>query len=49
MTHGIATLQQLMLRGVVMDTWMLGVLLGIGVALYVISLLRLRRVIRTAD
>ena len=48
-THGIATLQQLMLRGVVMDTWMLGVLLGIGVVLYVISLLRLRRVIRTAD
>ena len=48
-THGIATLQQLMLRGVVMDTWMLGVLLGIGLVLYVISLLRLRRVIRTAD
>ena len=48
-THGIATLQQLMLRGVVMDTWMLGVLLGIGLVLYVVSLLRLRRVIRTAD
>ena len=48
-THGIATLQQLMLRGVVIDTWMLGVLLGIGLVLYVISLLRLRRVIRTAD
>jgi ABC-2 type transport system permease protein len=48
-THGIAMLQQLMLRGVVLDTWMLGVLLGIGLVLYVISLMRLRRVIRTAD
>lgn len=48
-THGIATLQQLMLRGVVVDTWMLGILLGIGLALYLVSLLRLRRVIRTAD
>lgn len=48
-THGIATLQQLMLRGVVLDTWMLAVLLGIGLVLYVISLMRLRRVIRTAD
>ena len=48
-THGIATLQQHMLRGVVIDTWMLGVLLAIGLVLYVISLLRLRRVIRTAD
>jgi ABC-2 type transport system permease protein len=48
-THGIATLQQLMLRGVVLDTWMLGILLGIGLVLYVVSLLRLRRVIRTAD
>ncbi len=48
-THGIATLQQLMLRGVVVDTWMLGILLGIGLGLYLISLLRLRRVMRTAD
>ena len=48
-THGIATLQQLMLRGAVLDTWMLGILLGIGLVLYVVSLLRLRRVIRTAD
>ena len=48
-THGIATLQELMLRGVVRDVWMLGALLGIGIALYVVSLLRLRRVIRTAD
>jgi ABC-2 type transport system permease protein len=48
-THGIATLQQLMLRGVVLDTWMLGILLAIGLVLYLVSLLRLRRVIRTAD
>lgn len=48
-THGIATLQELMLRGTVSDTWMLAMLLAIGVALYVVSLLRLRRVIRTAD
>jgi ABC-2 type transport system permease protein len=48
-THGIATLQELMLRGSIADTWMLGALLGIGVVLYVGSLLRLRRVLRTAD
>jgi len=48
-THGIAALQELMLRGNVVDTWMLGALLGIGVVLYVGSLLRLRRVLRTAD
>jgi len=48
-THGIAALQELMLRGQVVDTWMLGALLGIGVVLYVGSLLRLRRVLRTAD
>ncbi len=48
-THGIATLQELMLRGAVVDEWMLGALLAIGVILYVGSLLRLRRVLRTAD
>lgn len=48
-THGIATFQELMLRGVIRDTWMLGALLGIGVVLYVVSLMRLRRVIRTAE
>ncbi len=48
-THGIETLQELMLRGAVRDTWMLGALLAIGLVLYVVSLLRLRRVIRTAD
>jgi ABC-2 type transport system permease protein len=48
-THGIAMLQELMLRGTVTEPWMLGVLLGIGVVLYVGSLLRLRRVMRRAD
>jgi len=48
-THGIAALQALMLRGAVIDTWMLGALFGIGVVLYLGSLMRLRRVLRTAD
>lgn len=48
-THGIATLQEHMLRGVVTDTWMLGALAAIGIVLYVGSLLRLRRVLATAD
>jgi len=48
-THGISALQDLMLRGRVLDTWMLIALFGIGVVLHVGSLLRLRRVIRTAD
>ena len=48
-THGIATLQQLMLRGAVVDTWMLTILLGIGVVLYLGSLVRLRRLMRRAD
>ena len=48
-THGIATLQELMLRGAVVHPWMLGALLAIGVILYVGSLLRLRRVLSTAD
>jgi ABC-2 type transport system permease protein len=48
-THGIATLQEHMLRGVVSDEWMLLALGGIGVVLYVGSLIRLRRVLRRAD
>lgn len=48
-THGIATLQQHMLRGEVRDVWMLWTLLGIGVVLYVGSLFRLRRILRRAD
>ncbi len=48
-THGIETLQETMLRGVVRDTWMLWSLAAIGVVLYVGALLRLRRVIRSAE
>lgn len=48
-THGIATLQEHMLRGVVASTWMLWALLGIGIVLYVGSLIRLRRVLKRAD
>jgi len=48
-THGIGLLQDHMLRGDLRDPWMLGVLAGIGLILYVGSLLRLRRVLRRAD
>jgi ABC-2 type transport system permease protein len=48
-THGIATLQEHMLRGVVDSTWMLWALLGIGIILYLGSLARLRRILRRAD
>lgn len=48
-THGIATLQEAMLRGEVRSAWMLAVLGGIGMALYVIALLRLRRIVHRVD
>ena len=48
-THGIALLQEHMLRGEVQQTWMVGVLAGIGLVLYLGSLMRLRRILRTAD
>jgi ABC-2 type transport system permease protein len=48
-THGIATLQDTMLRGEVGQPWMLGALLVIGLVLYLGSLLRLRRILRSAD
>jgi ABC-2 type transport system permease protein len=48
-THGIETLQQAMLRGSVSSTWMPAALAGIGLVLFVASLLRLRRVLRSAD
>ncbi len=48
-THGISTLQQTMLRGEVADLWMVGALLLIGLVLYVGSLMRLRRILRSAD
>ena len=47
-THGIATLQDVMLRGEIGATWMLGALGGIGLALFLLALLRLRRVLRSA-
>lgn len=48
-THGIETLQQAMLRGAIRDTWMLWALAGIGLLLYAVSLMRLRRIMRRAD
>ena len=48
-THGISLLQEHMLRGDVRDTWMLGALAGIGLVLYIGSLLRLRRILRTVE
>lgn len=48
-THGIALFQQHMLRGGIVDTWMIGVLAAIGLVLYVGSLMRLRRILRQAD
>jgi ABC-2 type transport system permease protein len=48
-THGIETLQEAMLRGTVRSGWMLWSLAGIGVTLYLVSLLRLRRIVRRAE
>jgi ABC-2 type transport system permease protein len=48
-THGIATLQDTMLRGAVSQPWMLSALLVIGVVLYFGSLIRRRRILRRAD
>ena len=48
-THGIATLQDHMLRGAVGAPWMLAALAGIGLLLYIGSLMRLRRILRSAD
>ena len=48
-THGIATLQDTMLRGAVQEDWMLGALAGGGAFLYAISLISLRRILRRAD
>jgi ABC-2 type transport system permease protein len=47
-THGIATLQEAMLRGEVRSLWMIAALAGIGVALYLLSLVRLRQILRSA-
>ena len=48
-THGISLLQDLMLRGSIGQTWMIGALAAIGLILYVGSLIRLRRILRSAD
>jgi ABC-2 type transport system permease protein len=48
-THGISLLQEHMLRGDVKDTWMLAALAAIGLVLYIGSLLRLRRILRTVE
>jgi ABC-2 type transport system permease protein len=48
-THGIALLQQVMLRGEITAAWMVGMLAAIGLVLYFGSLIRLRRVLRRAD
>ena len=48
-THGIALLQDLMLRGEILQAWMIGALVAIGLVLYAGSLIRLRRIMRRAD
>jgi ABC-2 type transport system permease protein len=47
-THGIALLQDAMLRGRITEPWMLLALAAIGVALYLLSLSRLRVILRGA-
>ncbi|HEX6474332.1 MAG TPA: ABC transporter permease [Candidatus Limnocylindria bacterium] len=47
-THGIATLQDAMLRGAVTEPWMIVTLAGIGVVLYLVSLLRMHSILRGA-
>jgi ABC-2 type transport system permease protein len=48
-THGIALLQEVMLRGEILQAWMIGALVAIGLVLYAGSLIRLRRIMRRAD
>jgi ABC-2 type transport system permease protein len=47
-THGIALLQESMLRGSIFSVWMLGALAGIALVLYALSLQRLGHVLRPA-
>jgi ABC-2 type transport system permease protein len=47
-THGIATLQDAMLRGEIFEPLMVVALAGIGLALYILSLVRMRAVLRSA-
>jgi ABC-type multidrug transport system permease subunit len=48
-THGIQLLQDLMLRGGTNQSWELLVLGGIGVALFVLTSLTVRRNLRSAS
>lgn len=48
-TSGIALLQDLMLRGELLQAPLAGLLAAIGLVLYVFSLFRLRRIMRRAD
>jgi ABC-2 type transport system permease protein len=48
-THGIETFQETMLRGSLDSWWMLQALAAIGVVLYLVSLLRLRRIMNRAE
>jgi ABC-2 type transport system permease protein len=45
-THGIAVLQESMLRGSIFSVWMLAALAGIALVLYALSLQRLGRILR---
>jgi ABC-2 type transport system permease protein len=47
-THGIRLLQDLMLRGTTNASWELTALAGLGVALFVLTVLALRRTMRNA-
>ncbi|HKO32998.1 MAG TPA: ABC transporter permease [Candidatus Limnocylindria bacterium] len=47
-THGIALLQDAMLRGTITEPWMVGALAAIGIVLYLVSLLRMRAILRGA-
>jgi ABC-2 type transport system permease protein len=44
-THGIALLQDAMLRGHITEPWMVAVLAGIGLVLYLLSLSRMRTIL----
>jgi ABC-2 type transport system permease protein len=48
-TEGIALLQEHMLRGEIRQPWMISALAGIGLFLFAVSLLRLRRIMHRAD
>jgi ABC-2 type transport system permease protein len=45
-THAIALLQDSMLRGQLFEPWMLAALAGIGLALYLVSLVRMQSVLK---